>query len=64
MDMQEQQEFKNVYHKEKDPRVTHRMLAIRMICIQGKTIQCTADIIMYSLRGVQEWVSRHKSQGP
>ena len=63
MDAQKQQEFKNIYRKEKDPQVTHRMLAVYMVCVQGKTMQQTADDLMYSLDWVQGWISRYKTKG-
>ena len=56
-------EIKQAYKTEKDPRVTKRLLAVHMICFEGKSIEETANTLMHCQNWVSKWIHRFKTGG-
>ena len=56
-------ELKEAYKKEKDFRIRPRMIAVNMVCRQGKSIQDVADSLMQCPAWVSKWVERFEEGG-
>ena len=54
--------IKQAYKTEKDPRVTKRLLAVHMICFEGKNTEETANNLMQCQNGVSMWIKRFKAR--
>ena len=63
MDETEREELKEVYRKEKDPRVVARMLAVHMVYVRKAGIDETAAHLMRSARWVRNWLHRYDEGG-
>ena len=59
MDETEREELKEVYKKEKDPRVVARMLAVHMVYARKAGIDETAAHLMRSARWVRNWLRQY-----
>ena len=56
-------DLKEAYKKEKDFRVRPRIIAVNIVCRQGKSIEDTADSLMQSPAWVSKWVKRFEEGG-
>lgn len=63
MNNQERDQFKRAYKQEKDLKVSRRMLAVNMVCINDQSIQHTADYLMQCPDWVSMWVQRYREGG-
>ena len=53
-------DFKKIYEKEKDGKISERMLAVRMVLEKNMTHKETGDILMKCPEWVGKWVARFR----
>ena len=63
MDETEREELKEVYRKEKDPRVVAKMFTVHTVYVRKAGIDDTAAHLMRSVGWVRNWLHRYDEGG-